>query len=180
MSYSYEDWNRHGKTWKKVLDKIEPLIQKLAKDWNAKPTREGSDAPQFELRWCADDGIWRSIQTIVEQVHGSCYLRIAISAWKDFEEQRERIWMTKDIEQIPISIHVEEPEIPSSYNQVLKEEAYPLVTKWKEPNLENRTPLPSRNANLMEDMVEQDKDKKLAKSAREMAAVIKEMVNLVD
>lgn len=176
---SYEDWKEHGDIWKKVLDRIQPLIEELARNWNAEVTREGSDAPQFELRWCTDDGLCKSIQTIVEQSYGSYYLRIAVSAWKDFEEQRERIWRTEDIGQIPISIHAEEP-IPSSYEQILKEEAYPLVSKWKESDLQNRDSLPDRNANLTEDMVEQEKDKKLAKSAKEIAAVIKEMVRLVD
>lgn len=177
---SYEDWKKHGGIWKKVLDRIQPLIEKLARDWNAEVTREGSDAPQFELRWCTDDGICRSIQTIVEQSYGSYYLRIAVSAWKDSEEQRERIWMTKDIKQIPISIHVEDI-IPSSYEQILEKEAYSLVSEWKESDLKSRDPLPpSRNANLIEDMVEQEKDKKLAKSAKEMAAIIKEMVDLGD
>jgi len=176
---SYENWKEHGETWKKVLDEIQPLIEELARNWNADVTREGADEPQFELRWCTDDGLCRSIQTIVEQSYGSYHLRIAISAWKDFEEPRERIWRTEEIRQIPISIHADEL-IPSSYKQILAEEAYPLVSRWRESDLENRDPLPNRNANLTEDMVEQERDKKLAESAKEIAAMIKEMVRLVD
>ncbi len=175
---SYEDWKKHGDSWKKILDKIQPLVEELARNWNAEVTREGADTPQFELRWCTDDGLYRSIQIIVEQDYGSYYLRIAGSAWKDFEEERKRIWRTEDIGH-RISIRAEEP-IQSSYEQILKEEAYPLVSEWKESDLHKQDPLPNHSADVTEDMIEQEKDEKLAESAREIAAKIKEMVRLVD
>lgn len=144
--------NKSGAEWKKILDMIEPVTNKLAHLWRADVTRELWDAPKLDLRWYTGDGIGRAVQVLIEGDSAPYDLHISGSAWKDFEKplRHRKWWANDDIEKVSVA---DPGKLDADPIEKALCHAHRIVSGWRQNDLSYEEELPPSDPNVTAAMV---------------------------
>lgn len=152
MPSFYPRWKEEGSTWKQILDVAQSVAEPLARDWQARVTRDLWDAPKIDLRWNAGDAE-RSIQVLIQGKPGGYELRINGAVWRDEEKAHVRKWWASDdvIPPVPVPSELADNLSDRTFRDDLREalkKARKIVFAKHQKHLERETALPERNASL--------------------------------